>query len=1676
VLAQPRTPKRTTEQEKKLLLQAAKSGDVDKVQEILVNNPSVPQQAISTAFLTSAEFGYTQVVQFLGSRVNYSFLDPALIRAAKRGNKDVASYLLEMGASIEARGAKSDVSPLLSAVLNKKQDMMRFLLKKKADVSSTDSSSNTILHIAAQTGFAVAVGIALNAGAKCNVLNASGHSPLECSKNEGIARIILEWFEGSQNKTEFTNRKLGERSKLFQDDTDSEFESASEHFLLGSCDHCDGHQSPFERLPPGAPADLFWNALKDPLEPPPKKKKKRDKDLCIRADYDCLALTKFGIYPFDRLERSERIALILDVAEALGGYKPIEKTNILLESSLYAVFELIKRRICDEILVQKEQLGNSEDSSHIAVTLWRKRALDAFMQAYQTTTDIGLRETTTKLEVWYPLVDLIAAATTFGSSTFWAKRASFRCSHAIERRRYLSKFNLGNGYFQPPLPSGDSVTPEGIELALRKLKVICQSLVIDSNSGGECLCADCLAKSGNTLHVTNSLLYPLSFKLQMLEDDCATQKKRKTTNKKQQLDEEVHSFYSRWGKEIQELELRAATELSNFWSCIPSHEKQDLAEITSKVLEDIMTLSPHWETLRSAHESYKKTQWDTDVLEIEDGVIHLVEDMYDSQVMEELLGMVLSGASWPRKNPNNKGKMQTFYHVNIDRLREAVGLGEAWETQPPLGSKPSTLSEPFLDGSLPGSAVKPTNHWEQYARRMLEKLVLCEFARKVAQAYLRRREESRAQAAALELELELDKEEEDEKKERQKKKRKNRRRKRKARKRKEEEREDKSEEDEEKARVEEPVEESPGPPKSEISVETMAKSEKSEATTSTTLAASGSEIAKDEKDRVEPFLLSNTKKTQITQFAAAFFEEKEIPFTKVISEGKKPVTQARRSRPLQKLHQHNMKRKAPPPTSPMLPSAKRMPSPPRHVAKVTTTRPVSVHTNRLIPAPTTALRRGMSNTATQIISTKRMNKPAWQTPTTKKLSTSMGASLSKPANPVRPPISNPLRSSSRGAPLVRHSLPPRPVSSPQAKAQSVPTIIQSNQINVSMYGSPESSLIQAPSIQPVWNVQKTSTGKGSRSTNSLTPSPRNKATLSHRNAVIPPPPTITKQSHPSLPPPNTNAPPSVKPVLKNVDPWAWMERFTDGGMMFICSNETYKECLKMKLFGLPRQYLKTVKSLHKNTSALFLFNMVERELYGVYEPTGKGGENIKPNAWVRKKIPNSRDRESPFPAQIPFKIIREFKPLPESAFRHMFQDGNRIRKLSAQETKQILYLFKRETLQKNSSSHRIKIAGIGAVLLNTRVRPSAGSINPWGWKRTKTAPPTKLNITEALKGNVWQMRSNEKKKVKTSAELGSSSERRSSEGKTIQSSTQSSTPLMKQVLTKKVSPCPPPTIQQHRHSVKTTTQQQSSQSKSVSPPSPVIIPPLAPPGTVGPVSLVNWDGYNPTDHPSSIGKVESGKVTGDKLLLKDVNRRAKSLRMAKREAPKPHERTGIGLAANRRIPSSSIKTMMETSKRTHIPGRDITTAHRTTMERSKVCLSPKPKQFRESSTSDGWRDTWSSYTGDSQPTWTSKLFNPAHISSTKVTHTTSPPRQNRTHTPTPSLSSIPVSTGLRKGSVRARPGGGMTCDTKKHLQHLVPDVALFGRWTPNAMMLPKTTPWGFLGAPSSILQQTSYNG
>lgn len=83
--------------------------------------------------------------------------------------------------------------------------------------------------------------------------------------------------------------------------------------------------------------------------------------------------------------------------------------------------------------------------------------------------------------------------------------------------------------------------------------------------------------------------------------------------------------------------------------------------------------------------------------------------------------------------------------------------------------------------------------------------------------------------------------------------------------------------------------------------------------------------------------------------------------------------------------------------------------------------------------------------------------------------------------------------------------------------------------------------------------------------------------------------------------------------------------------------------------------LQLVSKARITQTALFLFNLTSRELYGVYVAASEGKLNIEPDAWTTaQRSSNANDAISPYPVQIRFSVHREFPPIREAVFAHVF--------------------------------------------------------------------------------------------------------------------------------------------------------------------------------------------------------------------------------------------------------------------------------------------------------------------------------------------------------------------------------------------------------------------------------------
>eukprot|EP00934_Nitzschia_sp_Nitz4_P005765 Nitzschia sp. Nitz4//scaffold230_size58257//14545//16477//NITZ4_006476-RA/size58257-augustus-gene-0.2-mRNA-1//1//CDS//3329543235//5755//frame0 len=97
------------------------------------------------------------------------------------------------------------------------------------------------------------------------------------------------------------------------------------------------------------------------------------------------------------------------------------------------------------------------------------------------------------------------------------------------------------------------------------------------------------------------------------------------------------------------------------------------------------------------------------------------------------------------------------------------------------------------------------------------------------------------------------------------------------------------------------------------------------------------------------------------------------------------------------------------------------------------------------------------------------------------------------------------------------------------------------------------------------------------------------------------------------------------------------------GFIFGCSSDTMDECLGRGLFGLP-SHMKAAAQWIVPGSTIFLFNVTDRLLFGIFEALTPATMNLEPTAF--SKNPNAK--ESPFPVQVRIRVGLECPPLEDT--------------------------------------------------------------------------------------------------------------------------------------------------------------------------------------------------------------------------------------------------------------------------------------------------------------------------------------------------------------------------------------------------------------------------------------------
>lgn len=102
-----------------------------------------------------------------------------LLDASWTGETEIAKFLIEHGADVNAHHSESGSTPLQYAVLTGRIEMTKLLLQAHASVSSEYRDGQSLLHVAAARGYGAIIDLLVHAGGNVQALDANGNTPLD---------------------------------------------------------------------------------------------------------------------------------------------------------------------------------------------------------------------------------------------------------------------------------------------------------------------------------------------------------------------------------------------------------------------------------------------------------------------------------------------------------------------------------------------------------------------------------------------------------------------------------------------------------------------------------------------------------------------------------------------------------------------------------------------------------------------------------------------------------------------------------------------------------------------------------------------------------------------------------------------------------------------------------------------------------------------------------------------------------------------------------------------------------------------------------------------------------------------------------------------------------------------------------------------------------------------------------------------------------------------------------------------------------------------------------------------------------------------------------------------------------------------------------------------------------
>ncbi|MCK5057207.1 MAG: ankyrin repeat domain-containing protein [Candidatus Aminicenantes bacterium] len=184
--------------------EAARRGDLKKVEELLAKDPGLANARITSAeeganfrktpLHFAAEFGGKEIVTLLlankadvDARTAFGF--SPLHYAAMKGQKEVAELLISNGCKLDLKNT-FNITPIFLAASQGHVEIVEMLVSKGIDINIKGNNGMTLLHAAALGGSITATLQLIEKGVDINVRNIFGKTPMHFAAAEGHKGVV----------------------------------------------------------------------------------------------------------------------------------------------------------------------------------------------------------------------------------------------------------------------------------------------------------------------------------------------------------------------------------------------------------------------------------------------------------------------------------------------------------------------------------------------------------------------------------------------------------------------------------------------------------------------------------------------------------------------------------------------------------------------------------------------------------------------------------------------------------------------------------------------------------------------------------------------------------------------------------------------------------------------------------------------------------------------------------------------------------------------------------------------------------------------------------------------------------------------------------------------------------------------------------------------------------------------------------------------------------------------------------------------------------------------------------------------------------------------------------------------------------------------------------------------